>query len=71
MVARVLPVLTGLQGETLIVAHAGTARAALSLVVGHAALSFQIAPLSVTTIMRAGTDADAPWSVEAVNVTAS
>ena len=63
MTARVRPVLEHARGDTVIVAHAGTVRAALSLVVGPAALSFAVAPLSLTLIARAG----AWWSVEFVN----
>lgn len=63
--ARVIPVLQGLRGDCLVVAHAGTARAALSMVVGPAALSFSVAPLSLTILRRMG---DA-WAVEAVNLT--
>ena len=33
--------------------------------VGHAALSFHVAPLSLTILRRSGGD----WSVEAVNIT--
>ncbi|MTH35077.1 histidine phosphatase family protein [Paracoccus limosus] len=63
MAARVQPLLQAAQGVTAIVAHAGTARAALALVVGPAALSFAIAPLSLTILTRhAGI-----WAVEAVN----
>lgn len=51
------------QGDTIVVAHAGTVRAALSMVVGPAALSFSIAPLSLTVMRRAGDD----WAVEEVN----
>lgn len=65
MAARVQPILQGLDRDSVIVAHAGTARAALAMVVGTAALSFAIAPLSLTILRRAGTD----WSVEAVNLT--
>lgn len=65
MTARVIPVLQQLRDDCLIVAHAGTARAALSMVVGPAALSFSIAPLSLTILRRMG---DA-WAVEAVNLT--
>ncbi|MDO5646447.1 histidine phosphatase family protein [Paracoccus sp. (in: a-proteobacteria)] len=66
MAARVIPVLRGLSGDTLIVAHAGTVRAALSMVVGPAALSFSVAPLSLTTLRRVGDD----WAVDYVNLTA-
>ncbi|MBC9247104.1 histidine phosphatase family protein [Paracoccus sp. 11-3] len=65
MSARVLPELQLIRQDTLIVAHAGTVRAALSQVVGHAALSFAVAPLSLTIMRR---DGDV-WSVEAVNIT--
>lgn len=64
MAARVTTLLRSLQGEALIVAHAGTVRAALSMVVGPAALSFAVAPLSLTVLRRAGDD----WAVEAVNL---
>ena len=64
MAARVLPKLKALDEDTLIVGHAGTVRAGLSLVVGHAALSFHVAPLSLTILRRSGGD----WSVEAVNI---
>lgn len=65
MAARVQPVLEGLETDTLLVAHAGTVRAALALVVGDAALSFSVAPLSLTMLRRAGT----AWAIEGVNVT--
>jgi len=65
MAARVFPVLRGLDRDSLIVAHAGTVRAALALVVGPAALSFAVAPLSLTVLRRAGN----AWAVEAVNIT--
>lgn len=67
MTARVVPVLQGLSQDTLIVAHAGTVRAALSMIVGAAALSFSVSPLSLT-IMRSTARG---WAVEAVNLTAS
>lgn len=69
MASRVRPLLEDLDRTTLVVGHAGTARAALSLVVGHAALSFQVAPLSLTVLHRAS-GASGLWSVESVNVTA-
>lgn len=65
MAARVIPVLRGLDRDTVIVAHAGTVRAALSLVVGPAALAFSVAPLSLTVMRPAGRD----WAVEGVNLT--
>lgn len=66
MAARVHPVLHGLTEDTLIVAHAGTVRAALSLVVGPAALSFSVSPLSLTELRRT----PAGWAIETVNITA-
>lgn len=65
MAARVIPVLRGLDQDTAIVAHAGTVRAGLSLITGPAALAFEVAPLSLTVIRRAGRD----WAVEVVNLT--
>ncbi|WP_252733738.1 histidine phosphatase family protein [Paracoccus marinaquae] len=66
MAARIHAGISGLDHDALLVAHAGTVRAALALVVGPAALSFSVAPLSLTVLRRAG----AGWAVEAVNVTA-
>lgn len=66
MAARVVPVLQALQGDTLVVAHAGTVRAALSMVVGAAVLSFAVAPLSITVLRRF----NAVWAVEVVNLRA-
>ncbi|KGJ03999.1 alpha-ribazole phosphatase [Paracoccus halophilus] len=63
MAARVQPVLNRARGNTAIIAHAGTARAALALAVGPAALSFSVAPLSLTVMTRAGDI----WAIEAVN----
>lgn len=63
MAARVQPVLNAVQGEVALLAHAGTVRAALALVVGAAALSFQIAPLSLTALSRY----PGGWAVEYVN----
>ena len=63
MAARVRPLLTKAQGTTAIIAHAGTARAALAMVIGPAALSFSIAPLSLTILTRT----PGGWAVEAVN----
>ncbi|SCY35979.1 histidine phosphatase family protein [Paracoccus tibetensis] len=65
MAARVRPVLEGLERDTLLIAHAGTVRAGLAMVVGDAALSFSVAPLSLTILRRAGPE----WAVEAVNLT--
>lgn len=55
MVARVTPALQEyitLSGPVVIVAHAGTVRAALSLALGDAALAlaFEVAPLSMTRV---------------------
>ena len=68
--ARIQPALiraTALGGHVAIVAHAGTARAGLALATGSvpAALAFQIAPLSVTTLSM--TAPDGAWSVAGVN----
>lgn len=65
MAARAVPRLAMASGDTVVVAHAGTVRAGLSMVVGPAALSFAIAPLSLTILRKAGSD----WAVEAVNLT--
>lgn len=66
MVARVRPTLEEATGTTLIIAHAGTVRAALSMAFGASALSFSVAPLSLTVL----DGAPACWSIEAVNWTA-
>lgn len=66
MAARVIPVLQALESDTLIAAHAGTVRAALSMVVGANALSFSVAPLSLTILRKSGAD----WAIETVNLTA-
>lgn len=66
MASRVRSRLRQARGETIVVAHAGTVRAALSLVTGPNALSFSIAPLSLTIMQGDGTD----WSIETVNWTA-
>ncbi|MCC5993147.1 MAG: histidine phosphatase family protein [Rhodobacteraceae bacterium] len=57
MVARVTPALAGLQvptggGPVVVVAHAGTVRAALAMALGDVplALAFEVAPLSVTRL---------------------
>ena len=63
MARRVQPALEAARGEVAIIAHAGTVRAALALVVGPAALSFQVAPLSLTTLSRH----PGGWAVEHVN----
>ncbi|MBU2958734.1 histidine phosphatase family protein [Paracoccus sp. 1_MG-2023] len=64
MCARVQPALMAFDTDTVVVAHAGTVRAALALVAGPAALSFQVAPLSLTILGRHGRD----WSVETANL---
>lgn len=66
MSARVLPVLQSLQTDTLIIAHAGIVRVALSMVVGANALSFSVDPLSLTTLRNSG----GGWAIEHVNLTA-
>ena len=63
MAARVQLVLAGARGTTAIIGHAGTVRAALALAVGPAALSFSVAPLSLSLLSRHATG----WAVEAVN----
>ena len=67
MCARVQPQLAQAQtqglGTVAIIAHAGTARAALAMAVGPAALSFSIAPLSLTILARS----PGGWAIEAVN----
>ncbi len=63
MAARVQPLLARAQGTVAVIAHAGTVRAALALAVGPAALSFSVAPLSLTILSRS----PAGWAVEAVN----
>ncbi|WP_282602818.1 histidine phosphatase family protein [Paracoccus sp. PARArs4] len=66
MCARVQPALRALSGDTVVVAHAGTVRSALAMVVGPSALSFRVAPLSLTILTRHGDD----WAVELSNLTA-
>lgn len=53
-------------GKVVIVAHAGVIRAALGLALGvtHAGLAFQIAPLSMTTLIALPAGA---WSIAGVN----
>lgn len=68
--ARITPALiraAGLGGHVVIVAHAGTARAAIAHATGSTpgALAFQIAPLSLTTLCM--TAPDSGWSVATVN----
>lgn len=63
MCARVQPVLEQVRDTTAIIAHAGTARAALAMAIGPAALSFAVAPLSLTILTRT----PGGWAIEAVN----
>lgn len=70
--ARCSPVLlqaAGQGGKVVIVAHAGVIRAGLGLALGevHSGLAFQIAPLSMTTLIALPAGA---WSVAGVNRTA-
>ncbi|MFS4439123.1 histidine phosphatase family protein [Paracoccaceae bacterium GXU_MW_L88] len=72
MCARVTPVLNDLGAAAhnrpvAVIAHAGTARAALGLALGDAAqgLAFTIAPLSLTRLRRDGAD----WTILSVNET--
>ena len=67
MAARVQPLIERAAGTVGIIAHAGTVRAALALAVGPVALSFSVAPLSLTILSRSA----AGWAVEAVNRVAS
>ena len=68
--ARVVPALAdhAQPGQTVIVAHAGTVRAALALALGsvEGALAFDVSPLSVTRIARL----PGGWQVRTVNWTA-
>lgn len=63
MAARVQPVLAKATGTVAILAHAGTVRAALALAVGPAALSFSVAPLSLSILSHS----PGGWAVETVN----
>ncbi|MCB2127785.1 MAG: histidine phosphatase family protein [Rhodobacteraceae bacterium] len=71
MAHRVAPVLQTLarQGDTTVVAHAGTVRAAIALANGSlaSALSYEIAHLSMTRLRAAP---DGRWSIVFVNRTA-
>ncbi len=67
--ARCSPALleaAGQGGKVVLVAHAGVIRAALGLALGamHTGLTFQIAPLSMTTLIALPAGA---WSVAGVN----
>lgn len=66
--ARTGPALNDIAGSgpAVIVAHAGTVRAALALALGHipAALAFDVAPLSVTRLMLLGSG---QWMIGCVN----
>ena len=68
--ARIQPALiraATLGGTVVVVAHAGTSRAAIAHATGSipAALAFQIAPLSLTTLGM--TAPDGAWSIATVN----
>ncbi len=63
MAARVQTRLGRAQGCVAVIAHAGVVRAGLALAVGPAALSFSVAPLSVTVLHRSAES----WTIEAVN----
>lgn len=63
MAARVQAALQHARGTTAIIAHAGTVRAALAMVIGPQALAFAVAPLSLTIM----THSPAGWGIEAVN----
>jgi alpha-ribazole phosphatase len=65
--ARAAPALAAC-GAATVVAHAGTVRAALVLALGAipAALAFEVAPLSVTRLVRM---TEGRWSIRAVNWT--
>ena len=67
--ARITPALQALAaqgGRIAVVAHAGTVRAALARALGHmpSALSFRVAPLSLTRIEAA----PAGWAIDGVNL---
>lgn len=64
MAHRVRPLLQAASQSVLVVAHAGTARAALSMAIGAHAISFAIAPLSLTILSGSSHD----WAVEGVNL---
>ncbi len=63
--ARLAPALDALTGSVAVVAHAGTVRAALGLALGHlpAGLAFEVAPLSLTRLLRH----PGGWAVACVN----
>lgn len=65
MTSRVRARLHQIRGDTIVVAHAGTVRAALTMVVGSAALSFAVDTLSLTVMRREAGE----WSVVTVNWT--
>ncbi|MFV0300037.1 MAG: histidine phosphatase family protein [Paracoccus sp. (in: a-proteobacteria)] len=65
MASRVRARLYQARGDTVIIAHGGTVRAALTMVVGPAALAFEIDPLSLTILRGSGPD----WSAMTVNWT--
>lgn len=64
LLKRTQPLLESLAGTSLIFAHAGTVRAALSLAIGPGqALRCHVAPLSLTIVTRMGEN----WAIECVN----
>ncbi len=63
MAARVQARLKHAEGCVAVIAHAGVVRAGLALAVGPAALSFSVAPLSLTVLHRSAES----WAIEAVN----
>ena len=65
MASRVRARLHQIRGDTIVVAHAGTVRAALTMVVGSASLSFVVDTLSLTVLRREAGE----WSVVTVNWT--
>lgn len=69
MAARALPALmelAGREGPVAVIAHAGTVRAALGMALGAPALglTFEIAPLSITRILRL----EGGFAIRSVNV---
>ncbi len=65
LIDRVAPAFAEWSGRVAVVAHAGTVRAALALATGSpgGALAFQVAPLSLTRVLRA----PGGWAVIEVN----
>ena len=73
--APALSTLAGRGGRIALVAHAGTVRAAMALALKSqvAALTFQVAPLSLTrlTVTRSNETGGTNWSIGCVNWTAT